>query len=85
MNKQLKKTALRGNPAPNNWLFPEGNDYKPNDYTIVYGIITGKNTNRPKIPFFSKVIFRQIAITLTNQGYNVCLSNIAYARTTGTT
>ena len=85
MNKQLKNTALRGNPAPNNWLFPEDNDYKPNDYTIVYGIITGKNTNRPKIPFFSKVIFRQIAITLTNQGYNVCLSNIAYARTTGTT
>lgn len=85
VNKQLKNTALRGNPAPNNWLFPEDNDYKPNDYTIVYGIITGKNTNRPKIPFFSKVIFRQIAITLTNQGYNVCLSNIAYARTTETT
>lgn len=80
VNKQLKTTVLRDNPQLGNWLFTESKDYRPGEYTIVYGIITGKNTERPKIPFFSKVVFRQIAMTLTNQGYNVCLANIAYNR-----
>lgn len=78
VNKQLKATVLRDNPMCGNWLFTEKNDYRPSDYTIVYGIITGKNIERPNIPFFSKVVFRQIATTLKNQGYNVCLANIAH-------
>lgn len=77
VNKQMKTTVLRNNPQQGNWLFTENNDFRPGDYTIVYGIITGKNTERPKIPFFSKVVFKQVAMTLSNQGYNVCLANIA--------
>lgn len=80
VNKQMKTTVLRDNPQQSDWLFTENKDYRPGDYTIVYGIITGKNTERPKIPFFSKVVFRQVAMTLSNQGYNVCLANIAYNR-----
>lgn len=73
----MKTTVLQNNPQQDNWLFAENNEFRPGDYTIVYGIITGKNTERPKIPFFSKVVFKQVAMTLSNQGYNVCLANIA--------
>ena len=79
-NKKMKAGVLRGNPNQANWLFTENKDYTPGDYTIVFGIITGINTERPRIPFFSKVVFRQIATTLSNQGYSVCLANIAYSR-----
>lgn len=83
VNKQMKTTVLRNDPQQGDWLFTENKDYRTGDYTIVYGIITGKNIERPKIPFFSKVVFRQVAMTLSNQGYNVCLANIAYYRPTG--
>ncbi len=78
-NKVLKTKVVRGNPDQDKWLFTENKNYQPEQYTIVFGIITGKNTSRPKIPFFSKVAFRRAATTLVNQGYNVCVANIAYS------
>lgn len=79
---KILKNILRDNPEKDSWLFTENKNFQPGQYTIVFGIITGKNTDRPKIPFFSKVVFRQIATTLTNQGYNVCIANIAYSKPT---
>ena len=76
-NKKMKDGILQGNPDQTKWFFTEKKDYAPSQYTIVFGIITGKPLDRPKIPFFSKVVFRQIATTLSNQGYSVCLANIA--------
>lgn len=60
----------------NKWAFSESMDYNPSQYTIVFGIITGEDTKRPKIPFFSKIAFRQVATSLANNGYSVCLANI---------
>ncbi len=82
-NKKMKADVIHGKPDQANWLFTENKDYIPGQYTIVFGIITGKNVARPRIPFFSKVVFRQIATTLSNQGYSVCLANIAYSRPAG--
>ena len=83
VNKKMKEGILHDNPNQANWLFTENRNYTPGQFTIVFGIITGENTERPKIPFFSKVVFRQIATTLSNQGYSVCLANIAYSRPAG--
>lgn len=49
-------------------------------YTIVYGIIEKDNpdSERPKIPFFSKVSFRQAATALTLFGYTVKLKSIKW-------
>lgn len=79
VNKKMKAGVLHNNPNQADWLFTENKNYTPGQYTIVFGIITGRNTERPRIPFFSKVVFRQIASTLSNQGYSVCLANIDYS------
>lgn len=55
---------------------PTDEGYNPSDFTITYAIITKKTGDRPSIPFFSKITFRNIAKTLTNMGYNVLLKNI---------
>ena len=51
-------------------------NFKSNDYTIVLAIITNKNLERPKIPFFSKVSIRYAKKTLEKWGYKVKLKNI---------
>lgn len=54
--------------------------FAASSYTIVYGIIEKDNPNsdRPKIPFFSKVSFRQVATILTLYGYTVKLKSIKW-------
>ena len=51
-------------------------DFKPNNYTIIIGIINSYNDERPKIPFFSKVSLRYTINYMKNIGYNVQLKNI---------
>ena len=67
VNAILRNDILLGNPAMDKWLFPEDDSFKASDYKIVYAIITGSETDRPQIPFFSKVIFRQFATTLMKE------------------
>lgn len=54
--------------------------FAASSYTIVYGIIEKDNPNsdRPKIPFFSKVSFRQVATNLNLCGYTVKLKSIKW-------
>ena len=52
------------------------NGFKPSDYTIVLGIISKSNEQRPQIPFFSKVAIRYATKTLSNLGYNIAIRNI---------
>lgn len=47
-----------------------------NDYEIIFGIISKYNDERPSIPFFSKITFKNIASTLNNYGYKVSLKRI---------
>lgn len=53
-------------------------NYNPQEYKIVYAIIEKGNDcqDRPKIPFFSKVSFRQIIRNLQYYGYQVELKSI---------
>lgn len=48
----------------------------PNQYTVVLAIITKKNDERPKIPFFSKVSIQYAIDGLRRKGYNVEIKNI---------
>ena len=52
------------------------NNFKSSDYTIVLGIISKNNEQRPPIPFFSKVAIRYAIKTLSNLGYKVAIKNI---------
>lgn len=55
-------------------IFPK--DFISNNYTIVLAIITNNNTERPKIPFFSKVSIQYTIESLKRKGYNVKIKNI---------
>ncbi len=50
--------------------------FMPHNYTIVLAIITNSNTERPKIPFFSKVSIQYAIDGLKRKGYNVEIKNI---------
>lgn len=55
---------------------PEDNRFFPSNYEIIYLIITKKKDERPKIPFFSKVVLMYIVKTLRGYGYKVSLKNV---------
>lgn len=50
--------------------------FDPHEYTIVLAIITKKDCDRPKIPFFSKVTIKYAIQDLIRKGYNVKIKNI---------
>ena len=50
--------------------------FKAEDYTIVLGIINHHVEERPRIPFFSKVVAKYTYQQVTNLGYKFCLKNI---------
>ena len=52
------------------------NDFRASDYTIILAIITRYNTERPHIPFFSKVAIRYAIDGLTRKNYMVKIKNI---------
>lgn len=51
-------------------------DFAAKNFTIILAIITSKNTERPKIPFFSKVSIQYAIDGLIRKGYKVKLKNI---------
>ena len=63
VNKKMQKTIF-------------STDFISSDYTIVLAIITNYNTDRPKIPFFSKVSIQYSIEGLQRKGYNVEIKNI---------
>ncbi len=63
VNKKMLKTVF-------------STDFISNDYTMVLAIITNSNTDRPKIPFFSKVSIQYAIEGLKRKGYNVEIKNI---------
>ena len=50
--------------------------FSSKDYTIILAIITNKDIDRPKIPFFSKVSIRYAIDGLQRKGYKVKIANI---------
>lgn len=52
------------------------NDFNSRDYTIVLAIITNNNSERPQIPFFSKVSIQYTIEGLQRKGYTVQIKNI---------
>ena len=63
VNKKMKKIIFSKN-------------FISSDYTIVLAIITNSNTDRPKIPFFSKVSIQYAIEGLKRKGYNIEIKNI---------
>ena len=51
-------------------------DFHHEEYKVIYAIITNKEGDRPSIPFFSKVSFRQVCQRLKDYGYQVSLMKI---------
>lgn len=51
-------------------------DFKQEDYKIIFAIISDNEGDRPSIPFFSKVAFRNVCRKLEGFGYQVRLSKI---------
>ncbi len=51
-------------------------NFERKDYTIVLAIITKKEQDRPKIPFFSKVTIQYAISDLMRKGYTVKIKNI---------
>lgn len=51
-------------------------DFQESDYTVVLGIITNKEGEKPKIPFFSKVAIKYLVQELNKMGYKIELKNI---------
>ncbi|MEG0426942.1 MAG: TIGR04141 family sporadically distributed protein [Akkermansia sp.] len=59
------------------WIVPTDTKIKIDEYEVVFGIISKINEERPSIPFFSKITFKNIASTLSNFGYKVSLKRIS--------
>ena len=74
----VRRQILEIKPEMNDSI--DENFFTASSYTIVYGIIEKDNPNsdRPKIPFFSKVSFRQVSTFLTLCGYTVKLKSIKW-------
>lgn len=51
-------------------------DFKQEEYTVIFAIISDNEGDRPSIPFFSKVAFRNICRKLEGFGYQVRLMKI---------
>lgn len=62
------------NEKLNKKLFDDS--FNSDDYTIILAIITNKDIDRPKIPFFSKVSIQYAIDGLQRKGYKVKIANI---------
>lgn len=71
-----KKAAERIDQLTNDTLFKIDSNFDTNKYNIVFAIIHSDNTQRPKIPFFSKVAFKYTKKRLTAFGYKVFIKTI---------
>ena len=60
---------------PQGWTIPM-QGFNPNNYEVIYAIISKYNDPRPHIPFFSMVVFHDVYRTLINYGYFVSIKAI---------
>ncbi|MBR2959337.1 MAG: TIGR04141 family sporadically distributed protein [Bacteroidales bacterium] len=67
------------NRLPEDWHI-QMNEFNPEEYEVIYGIISKRRDERPHIPFFSMVVFHDIYHTLEGFGYHVSLKAIYNSR-----
>lgn len=59
------------------WMVEQySRDFDANRYSIVYGVLCNDNEARVKLPFFSKVILKEVVTALRNFGFRVYLDRI---------
>lgn len=59
------------------WCVPSrSNDFHAGRYSIVYGVMCKDQETDLKIPFFSKVVLKDVVTTLRNYGYSVYMNKI---------
>ena len=62
------------------WCVPlSSRDFDAGQYSIVYGLMCNDNDAELKIPFFSKVVMKEIVTTLRNYGFEVYMNKIGRA------
>lgn len=59
------------------WAVPQQRaDFNAGNYSIIYGIMSDTEGDELKLPFFSKVILREVVGTLKSYGYKVFMNKI---------
>lgn len=59
------------------WCVPTNrNDFNASNYSIVFGIMSNEEGESLKIPFFSKVVLKEVVTELRNYGFKVYLNKI---------
>lgn len=77
LNEKIEKIGRDSGLELSAWKLTQNErDFHHGDYKIIFAIITDSEGDRPSIPFFSKVSFRQVCQRLTNLGYHVSLMKI---------
>lgn len=62
------------------WCVPlSSRDFDAGQYSIVYGLMCNDNNAELNIPFFSKVVMKEVVTTLRNYGFKVYLNKIGRA------
>lgn len=60
------------------WTVPEQRvDFNAGNYSIIYGIMSDADGDDLKLPFFSKVILREVVGPLKNYGFKVFMNKIS--------
>lgn len=60
------------------WIVPEQrNEFNAGNYSIIYGIMSDVGGDDMKLPFFSKVILKEVVGTLKNYGFKVYMNKIS--------
>jgi len=63
------------------WSVPQRRaDFNAGNYSIIYGIMSATEGDDLKLPFFSKVILREVVGTLRSYGYRVFINKICKSR-----
>lgn len=59
------------------WTVPQQRaDFIAGNYSVIYGIMSDAEGNDLKLPFFSKVVLREVVGTLNSYGYKVFMNKI---------
>lgn len=76
LNEKLKMSHREA------WCVPQNRrDFDAGRYCIVFGVLSKDDGERVKIPFFSKVLLREVVTTLRNYGFKIYMNNISKERT----
>ena len=72
LNNKLRESEKDG------WLVPQNNhDFDTSRFSIIFGIMSNEEGDTLKIPFFSKVILKEVVTQLRYYRYKVYLNKIS--------